>query len=105
MQNANVVYHFKAKVLSFKAMYNNILFNNVHARNIKRKCEIYSENVRGDVTAPSNLPSSGQHKNNNFHQNCGKLCQITCMTSILMWRNFETVRRWGKENGEKRRVL
>ena len=27
------------------------------------------------------------------------------MTSILMWRNFETVRRWGKENGEKRRVF
>ena len=27
------------------------------------------------------------------------------MTSILMWHNFETVRRWGKENGEKRRVL
>ena len=27
------------------------------------------------------------------------------MTSILMWRNFETVRRWGKENGEKRGVL
>ena len=74
--------------------------------------ETFSENVkftlktsRGDVTAPSNLPSSGQHKNNTFHQNGGKLCQITCMTSILMWRNFETVRRWGKENGEKRRVL
>ena len=27
------------------------------------------------------------------------------MTSILMWHNFETVRRWGKENGEKRQVL
>ena len=24
------------------------------------------------------------------------------MTSILMWRNFETLRRWGKENGEKK---
>ena len=34
MQNANVIYHFKAEVLSFKAMYNNILFDNVHARNI-----------------------------------------------------------------------
>ena len=27
------------------------------------------------------------------------------MTSMLMWGNFETVRRWFKENGEKRRVL
>ena len=34
MQNANVIYHFKAEVLSFKAMYNNILFDNVYARNI-----------------------------------------------------------------------
>ena len=24
------------------------------------------------------------------------------MTSILMWHNFDTVRRWGKENGEKK---
>ena len=24
------------------------------------------------------------------------------MTSVLMRRNFETVRRWGKENGEKK---
>ena len=27
------------------------------------------------------------------------------MTSMLRWRNFETVRRRFKENGEKRRVL
>ena len=61
MQNANVIYHFKAGVLSFKAMYNNILFDNLHARNIQLKYEIYSENIRGDVTAPSNLTSSSQH--------------------------------------------
>ena len=84
MQNANVIYHFKAEVLSFYAMQNNILFNIVHTRNISRKREIYSENVRGDVTAPSNLPSSGKHKNNNFHRKSGKFCQIKSMMSILM---------------------
>ena len=44
-----------------------------------------------NVTAPSNLPSSGKHKNNNFQQKSVKFCQITCMTSILMLRNFETL--------------
>ena len=62
MQNANVIYYFKAEVLSFKAMYKTILFDNVHARNIQLKYEIYSENIRGDVTAPSNLPASSQQK-------------------------------------------
>ena len=47
--------------------------------------EVYFENARGDVTAPS----SGKHKNGNFHQKSENLILSNHMHDV----NFETLRR------------